>query len=452
VLQARAADDEGIKAEIEQLEKVLTRVSRVANAAFLDGQWDQALSEACWDVIGGLGVILGQPGEGDEYMRWTAVSIAEIMIERRAGRISGIFWTTKWSLRAIADRWGEERFSPKLKEKLAANDADEIELFQDCVWSQKDGRWVFVVWSKDNDKKAFTDEEKTRTCPFVTLEYFRLPGETYPRGLGNLALPGVKTLNTAAQLSLQSAAIAMLGIYTAVDDGVFNPDNARHEPGAFWKVARNGGPLGASVQRFPDPRVDLQGIVLNDLRTNVQATLMDEALPPLTGAVRSPTEILERVRRLAQDHQGAYGRLVTGTILQAVRLAIEIGYGKKYFDYAPPIDQLLVKIQVTSPMALARLAAKTQRITQWIEIAKAVMEDKIDLVVNRVAAMKAIAKSLGVDGDLETTPEQRKILEQQLQAVAMAAAAAQAAAKGAAAGAADPFSDANASPPAEMTA
>lgn len=452
VLKAQAEGDEAKKAEIEAFEKVLGRVGKISNAAFLDGQWDQALSENCWDLLGGTAVTLAQPGEGEQFVEWTAISIAEIMLERSGNKHTGIFWSTKWSLRAIVDKWGDEFFCDKLKEIHKNDAAKEIELFQDAVWDGKKKRWIFTVWSPDNEKKPFAKPEESRTCPFLIPEYFRLPGETYARGLGNLAIPGVKTLNTAAQLSLQAAAIAMLGIYTAVDDGVFNPDTARIEPGMFWKVARNAGPQGGSVQRFPDPRIDLTNIVLNDLRTGTQATLMDEALPPMTGAVRSPTEILERVRRLAQDHQGAFGRLVTSIVVQAVRRVIEIGYDKGYFEFAPPIDQLLVRVQITSPMALARMAAKVQRITQWIEIAKLVLEDKVDLAVKRVDAVLQIREALGIDPSLSPSADERKEIQAKLDQLAMAAAMAQAGMQGAAAGAADPFSAANAEQPPEVAA
>ena len=82
------------------------------------------------------------------------------------------------------------------------------------------------------------------------------------------------------------------------------------EPGAIWTVARNGGVLGPTVQRMTDPRLDTNNIILNDLRMAVQATMMDQSLPPDGAAVRSATEILERVKRLATDHIGAFGRLV----------------------------------------------------------------------------------------------------------------------------------------------
>lgn len=438
VLKARARWDDGIKSEIEQLNGTLQQMTAISASAFLDGGWDAALGESCFDLLAGDSAILATPAE-DGYADFQAVSVDElIFMPGPKNTIGGIFWTRKFTRQSIVDTWPEGSYSADFNRLLEEKPFDEIELNQDCVFDRKKKRWIFGVWAKENGKSLIFTEE-SRTCPWIIGQYFRLPGETYGRGLGNLAMPTIKTLNKAAQISLMAGAIAMMGIFTAVDDGVFNPDNARVEPGAFWKVARNGGPLGPSVQRFADPRIDLQNIVLNEFRLQAKATLMDQGLPPDTAAVRSATEILERMKRLAADHQGAFGRLVNGINIQAVRRIIEIGYDKGFFEFAPPLDQLLVKVRISSPMALARAAAKAQRITQYIEMVTTLLADRREEAVKLVPALLKIAELLGIDPDLVPTDSERNQMVADRQAQQTAVMAAQAAAQGAAAGAADPF-------------
>lgn len=449
VMKARARRDEAIAKEVEAIEKVLGDVTEISAAAFLDGRWDQALSEACWDVLAGDGFILMTP-DPDGYADFTAVSFDELSIEK--GRHGGRFWTQKWELQRIKDTWPDGRYTSDFEKLFEKEPYKEVDLHQDCVFDQRDKRWRFFVWTKENGD-TIIHEEKTRTCPWIRLSYFQIPGETWGRGVGHLAIPATKTLNTAAKVSLMGGAIAMLGIYTAIDDGVFNPDNARIEPGTFWKVMRNGGPLGPSVARFPDPRIDMHNLVLNELRMGVQLPLLDNGLPPDTAAVKSPTEILERIKRLATDHQGAFGRMVAGVYVQAVSRGIEIGWDKKYYPFAPDIDQLLVSIDISSPMALARAANRAQAITRYVEIATALLgPEQRDEAVKASAALRRVGELLGVDRDLIPTATEAKALsdrrEQQKQLMMAAAAAGQ----GAAAGAADPFSAQNAAPPPEMMA
>jgi len=451
VLKARAEFDPAVKKENEALAAVLGGITRITSAAFLDGSWDTALSEACFDLLAGDCAILATPAK-DGYADFQAVSTDELMFEPGPkSTIGGIFWTRKFSYRVIEDTWPEGSYSEEFKKKSEEKPSNEICVHQDCVLDRTKNRWIFTVWAKENGKTAIFTEE-SRTCPWIIGQYFRLPGEVYGRGLGNLAMPTVKTLNKAAQISLMAGAIAMLGIYTAIDDGVFNPDNAPLDPGAFWKVARNGGPLGPSVQRFPDPRIDLNNLVLNEFRMSTKSILMDQGLPPDTAAVRSATEILERMKRLASDHQGAFGRLVNGINIQAVRRVIEIGYDKGYFAFAPPIDQLLVKVRISSPMALARAASKAQAITQYLEMVTTLLGDRRDEAAKFVPALMRIAELLGIDRELIPTDDERAKIVADRQAQQAAAMAVQSAAQGAAAGAADPLSPQNAELPPEMAA
>jgi hypothetical protein len=212
-----------------------------------------------------------------------------------------------------------------------------------------------------------------------------------------MVLPTVKTLNKAQEITLKTAALAMLGIFTRIDDGVFNPDTARLEPGAMWTVARNGGVLGPSIQKL-DPPGDLQisNIVLQDLRMQIQAGMLDQQLPPDAHSPRSAAEIIERVKRLSQDHAGAFGRLVHEIVQPVVRRVIEILYKLGVLKSPLKIDQLLVQVRVTSPLAAAFNAIKAQLRVEYWQAANALAPDLVPKVINREAMLVEIGKSMGV--------------------------------------------------------
>jgi hypothetical protein len=254
----------------------------------------------------------------------------------------------------------------------------------------------------------------------VTPRYFRVPGEVYGRGVLMLAMPAIRTLNVAQKIMLQAAAIAMLGIYTAIDDGVFNPDNSPLQPGVFWKVARNGGVLGPSVMRFPDPRIDLAGIPIDKLQMQVKSAMNDKALPPDTGAVRSPTEIIERVKQIAFDDVGAFGRLVHEGVVPLVKRCVEIAYDLGLLGREINIDDFILRVEVRSPMAMARQQMRSESIMQYFQIVTAVYGDNpqmVDQMVHRDKALAHVAEALMVPEDvLVTTSEREKIAEAQAQA------------------------------------
>ncbi|MEO4042431.1 portal protein [Hoeflea sp. CAU 1731] len=199
--------------------------------------------------------------------------------------------------------------------------------------------------------------------------------------------------------------------------------------------ASDSNALGPSVARFPDPRLDLSSMVMKDMQMGVKSTMMDQSLPPDGAAVRSATEILERVKRLASDHLGAYGRLVKEVVVPAVKRVIELAYNKGLLSSEIDIDQLLVRVRVKSPIALAREATKIQRIVQWLEIvvsmAGAVGQPGVARYVAKIEeALTDIGRRLGVDEAFIVSVEEREKLKQQdqQQALALAAGAAGAAA------------------------
>lgn len=405
----------------ESLSGELQAIRDVVAAALVDGEWDQAFHEMALDLSASTGAMLILPGDGDKLARFVCVPLSEVLLESGGyGDISGIFWKRRWTVRAIREEWPKAPFGEELAKRLEDQPESEVDLFQDTLWDAKAKRWVLTVHVAHQDQPLAVT--RSRTCPWLTPRYFKVSGETYGRGPVMLAMPTIRTLNTAQRYTLQAAAIAMLGIYTAIDDGVFNPDLSPIMPGAFWRVARNGGTLGPSVAKFPDPRIDLSNLVLNDLRLGVQAAMMDQSLPPDQAAVRSATEILERVKRLASDHVGAFGRLVAEIIVPLVRRLIEIGYQRRVISYETPIDQLLVRVSVSSPLAIARETSRVQRIIQWLEIVLSLLPQQAHHVARIAEALAEVGRVMDVPAEFIVPAEERKqIAQAEQQAAAVAA-------------------------------
>jgi len=415
----------------DALDKQLQDITEVVQAGFENGDWDMAFHEMALELSAGTGAILMLPPiPGDSERLWDPINVPidELYLESGPrNRISGIYWTRKMSYRVLAETYPDGKFNTDLKKLISEKPEDDLVVFLDTIWDTKQRRWMHYVWVKD--QKQIIHTRSTRTCPWLTPRYFRVPGETYGRGVINLAMPTIKTTNTAQRLQLQAAAIAMLGIYTVVDDGVFNPDLAALEPGAFWKVSRNGGPSGPSVSRFPDPRLDLSGIVIDKLQMGIKATMMDQSLPPDGASVRSATEILERVKRLASDHIGAYGRLVREIVMPAIKHKLEIDYERGLIDTDLTIDQLIVSVQVESPIAMAREAQRVEKIINWLQMllatyAQLQQPGRTETVAKIDELLADMGKSMGVPAKYIFTTEERtqKAQEQQKQELAMAMA------------------------------
>lgn len=428
----------------DQMSRQLAGISAVLQSFFDDGSFDLALHEIALDLSAGTGALF-MPVSDDATELWDPMSVAidELLFEAGPnGKICGIFWTRKMPRRVALETWPDGAFSPDMLQRMQSEPEGEIELHCDTIQVKADKRggrayWAHIVWMKEDEPSIY--QSQTRTCPWATPRYYRVPGETYGRGLVMLAMPTIKTVNTTARLQLMAAAIAMLGIYTARDDGVFNPDLSPLEPGVFWKVGANAGPMGPSVSKFPDPRLDLSNMVISSMQSGIRGTMMDQDIPADNAAVKSATEIMERVKRGASDHLGAYGRSIKELVIPVVKRVMEIAYNRALIPHEIPLDQLLVRVRVKSPLAIAREAARVEKILQWLQMVLSISAALGSPAgATRIAkieqALVEIGKDLGVDPRFIVTDAERAAMDKQDAQQAAAKTVLQAATNGAVTG------------------
>lgn len=420
--------------DAEATGKELEGISEILGTGVATGEWDTAFPEMGADLLNSTGFMLILEGEDDRWARFVCVPAHEMLIA--PGPYSDIWflaWSRKWTHANILATWPKGKFTEEFKRVAAEKPNDEVTVNQDTCWDPAKKKWCLYVWL-DGYEGQMVHEVESYTCPWIAPRYFKLPGETWGRGLAMVAMPAIKTANKVVELTLKAAAIALLGIYTYTPHSQFNPDTARIEPGQFWPVASNGGVLGEGIKKLEAPRLDLTHIVLNELRMQIQSTLMDQALPPDGAAVRSATEIIERVKQLTANESGAYGRLIMEIVVPVVRRLIEIAWNKKLIPQRIPVDQLLIRVRVTSPMAAARRAKAVERTIQFLAMGMQIAPQVMQLIIDQEALLLELAAAFGVERKFIRDQGGRDKIKAQVQAIiAQALAAQQAQAQAAAA-------------------
>ena len=233
----------------------------------------------------------------------------------------------------------------------------------------------------------------------------------------------LKTLNKTLELLLKNASIACAGVYTAADDGVINPSNIRITPGSIIPVARNGGPQGASLAPLPrSGDFNVSQIVINDLRVNIKKTLLDDTLPPDNMSARSATEIVERMKELAQNLGAAFGRLITETMVPIITRVLFIMDEKGLIQLPLKVNGLEVKVVPVSPLAKAQNLEEINEIMQFFQIANSLGPGGVaELKPDAIATY--IGDKLGVPSNLRTSPEEKQqIIQQSMQMFSQQAA------------------------------
>ena len=379
--------------------------------------FDLAMGEFLMDLCVGTGVMLVQPGDATNPITFQAIPQYLVALEEGTnGIVENVYRRIKIAGENIERQWPDAKISETLARQIEDKPQEMIQLQESTILDPVKGSYGYYICYKDeSDQSSVMVYRELQTSPWIISRYMKVSGEIYGRGPVVQSLADILTLNKAVELLLKNASINIAGVYTAVDDGVLNPQTIRVVPGAVIPVASNGGARGASLQplsRASD--IQLTQIVLQDLRMNIKRTLLDDSLPPDNMSARSATEIVERMRELSTNIGSAFGRLITETMIPLVRRSMAIMNEAGLIVLPLRINGLEVKIVPVSPLAKAQNFDNVQDVMQWVQIAGglgpvAASTVKLDAVADY------IGEQLNIPRELITSDEERAAIEEALQ-------------------------------------
>lgn len=408
-------------AQIEQVNAELDKVTAIAAMILNSPGFQNAAIPAIYDmVIAGMGVYLRHEDMSDDMnpFRFEAVPQSEVsVVDGPSGYPEEIYRRRMILPSRIAALWDDATIPSDLERMATEENEREVNLIEStCRVPGAEKEWLYrVLWRRDGDDPHVLVERSYARNPWVVFRWMKVPGSAYGPSPVMYALPDIRTLNKTVELTLKNAALSILGMYLAADDGVLNPDNIVFDVGAIIPVARTGGSLGASLMPLETGRAfDIGNILADELRTSVRRALMDEQLPPLEGGARSATEIVERQKMLAQDDAGAYARLVSDFVLATVQGVVD---GLADRGIVPPlkIDQMRIRVHVTSPISRSQQYEDVQKVVQWLEICRSTGGEQATLLAAKIEdILPWIADQMGVPAKLVRDQAERDAMQQQV--------------------------------------
>ena len=384
--------------------------------------FDLAMGEFLLDLAVGTAVMLIQPGDDVTPIRYTAIPSYHITFEEGPnGSVDTVYRRFKRPYRLIQQEFPDAEIPDSMVQKYKDDPTENVELLEATYTME--GRIHYCIMTYEGDDKIVDRELKS--FPWVISRYMKASNERYGRGPVLYALPDIKTLNKVVELTLKNASISIGGVFTAVDDGVLNPQTISIIPGAVIGVSSNGGPRGPSLAPLPrSGDANLSQIVSNDLRMNIKKTLLDESLAPENMSARSATEISARLNELSQNLGSAFGRLISETMFPIVRRTLELMDEMGMIDLPLKVNGLEVTVVPISPLAMANNAEKLNEVLQFMQIAQQ-LGPMGQTLIKMDAIGDYVADQLGIPASLRTTPQERQQIQQQMMQAAQAAAQAQ---------------------------
>lgn len=407
-----------------EAQRVLDLYNEKLFAVLKQSNFDIAMGEFLLDLSVGTAVMLVQPGDATSPINFIPVPQYLVSFEEGAnGQVDNVYRNMRIKGEAIQLQWKDANIPVDLQQRIKDKPTEEVDLVEATIFNIDRGDYSYYVIDKKSKQELVY--RKLKSSPWVVSRYMKVAGEIYGRGPVLTALPDIKTLNKTKELLLKNASLAITGVYTAADDGVLNPANVKIVPGAIIPVARNGGPQGEALK--PLPRAgdfNVSQIVINDLVASIKRTLLDESLPPDNMSARSATEVVERMKELAQNLGSAFGRLVNETMIPLVTKILEVMDRDGIIDLPLKVNGLEVKVSPVSPLAMAQNLDEINNIVQFMQIAQGLGPEG-QMAIKAGAAIDYIADKLGVPAAVRATADERNAMMAQMAQIAQQAAPAE---------------------------
>ena len=354
--------------------KALEAASTAFHAAMHASNFQTCVNESLLDCSVSEAALLMQEGTKERPFRFVSVPGPTIMIERDEwGGTGGVFREFKMRPELInkIPQWREAVLPKEWQDMIKSGSAEEVRLIDYCYRNEERTGWIYVLFSDAPQVDLLPEPQVYRgNGPWVVFGWMRVSGEDYSRGPTMALMPDIKMLDAAAEMMIKNASIQVAGVWTGVDDGVFNPHSAAIVPGEVIPVARNSGSaVGASLERLEvNGSFDLSQLLIEERRMGIKRGLLDKSLPPELGPVRSATEIIERLRELELDITGPFARLTTELVEPIVVRGLQILNRLGIIEYPTVIDGTTVSLQIVSPLAQEQNMADVQSIVMGLQV------------------------------------------------------------------------------------
>lgn len=394
------------KEEREAIDKQLEEATDTFFSYHNQSNFSTEITPALMDRAVGTGcleVFEGRFGTSESVINFTNVPLAELYLERVSyGNIKSSWRQYDLEVSLIKQTWPDAELPNDIKTMLKGDPNKKITILNGHLYNYDNDEYnQFIMY-----KKHLLFEQKFKTMRRIVFRDSVTPGETYGRGPIIRLIPDTRSANVVKQFILQNGALQVAGVYTARNDGVFNPYTAKIKPGAVIPVNTNDtrNPAIAPLPRSGD--IGLGGIELADLREHIHEELLSKPMGDITDPVRSATEMMLRHQDDVKKQSTSSGRLKSELVVPMVNAEIDILKERGLFPDIT-VDGREVKLKMVSPLAKQSDIDDFQSSQLWWQQVKELPE----AVALGSAKMEELpsywAEKLNVSMDLVRDEEQR---------------------------------------------
>lgn len=276
------------------------------------------------------------------------------------------------TLQEVRDTWPRASVNPRMAQAARSNPDAKVKIWQvtsEDPDSQFEPRYRYFLYCPDYT--CVLDEKEYRglgSCPWITARWSKTSTEVWGRGPLLQILPSIKTVNLVVQMVLENAEMAISGVFAYDDDGVFNPDNVRVEPGMFFPRSP-----GSKIEPLQSPaRFDVSSLVLEDERRNIRKGLFIDELDREAKTPLSAEEVSQRMANTARNMGSVSGRLWNELVVRLVQRMAYL-YRQQGIIEMPKIDGKMVRMVPLSPLLRVQDQADISNFVNYVTVMNGTM-------------------------------------------------------------------------------
>lgn len=407
----------------------LQMLTEMIHTAWQNSNFGTEVSEGMIDFAIGTMNLAQEAGEYPGEVTFKAVPMTHIAILPGAGgKVKGWFqWRDKQPIEDVhAEFRNVATFPDRFMRDLKADPRRELKVHT-ATWdnsSKTEYRYKQLVVIPEYNKDGIIWENDLvgmGSCPWSTTRWSKVGVDAWGRGAIMLVMPAIKTCNLTVQLILENAELALGGVWTYDDDGVFNPENVTLAPGTFIPKSREGKiePLQSAAQ------FDVAQLILQDQRTNIKKGLFIDELDAPGKTPRSAMEIQSRLAEIARDLSAPGSRIVHECLVHHVNRTIHIFEKQGILDaIGMRVDGKMLRLIVRSPLLRGQDQIELNELMQWgAQMDGLFGPNTAGMTLKRETTIPYLAKRNGVPMSLIRSDEEIKAQMAQAQAGMQAAQA-----------------------------
>ena len=367
---------------------------------------------------------------GLEFQSWP---IQDYYIAEGAdGMVNRIHRVAQFPIRQVAERYGTEKFTEKMKKWLEETPMKKVSVLQ-AIWEPLPKEKIHpelekfpvasvVMVNHTTQDRSIIQMGGFNEFPTAVGRWRKVSGEVYGRGPGMTALPDIQVLNHADKLGLEAWANQILPPLAVLHEGVLGkPDlrprriNTVQQEGAisFLTIPQN---VNADLVRRQEKQASIREIFFMD---------QIQFIPERGKTPASATEIQARMNIMLQILGPTLHRIEHEILQPTINRVFQIMNRTGQFPEPPPeLEQLAqanggrINIQFIGPIARARKSAEAASVDAFLNRVIGfgqAMPEMIDFL-NPEEIARLAAKVENVPQTLLRSPQQLEELAQQRQA------------------------------------